>query len=461
MIQIVSLDSLLQKLIEILRIRYPEMDTSSASIINELLVKMPAVAGKLFMDELNNVVQQIDIPSLTGDRLEEVAKTYGLERNKGKKATGSVVFYTTITPSVAGFTIPQNTIVATRAGLVNLTYKTIETVTIYASDYNIDRQRYEKEVKIEATEAGSQYNISAGLITNIQTPVMNIQGVINDSAIVGGTDSETDDELREALIERIVGRNLGTSVGIQARVNRTFDLPSSEIVLVDDDDSERSTGADLFVIFEEFEQVIAETYIYNINNPPYFYLSKQPIDEIVEVKVNGNLTTNWILHKDSSPLRESIFAQDYVEVLNLNNNDSVSFTYKYSRIDKIQEWVDLRENRIPSANLLAKRGDRYNVNLNITVGWRENVIVSNEQSRIISALSLMLDGFDLGEDLDISDIITAVENGYSDIKITSVDFVIVNSFSAVNKYGNTLLPVNQRISVNRKQYLRLGTVVFT
>ncbi len=462
LITVKSLEAIIQQLRDAARIRFPELDTGFTSIENELLFVIHAYAGRVFMQELANIVAQIDLTTLTGERLEEEAKKYGLERSAGKKATGYATFFTTITPPLTGWVIPKGTIVSTRMGITSLNYITQETITIYATDFKTDTNRYEKTASIIAENPGTIYNIGPGLIGIIQTPIENIQGVTNYDFISGGTDEESDDELREALLKRIVGRNIGSVEGIEVRIERQFDLVDAKMILPRELDSERLTGTDLFVIYEAEEQVVGEPFVY-ITGPKEFILSRQPVVRVSEVRVNGVPlnATDWVLVKDNSPTRESIYAKDLVNIIaNLNTNDNISIDYVYSRIDSIQSFIDARENKIPSANIWVKRGRRYNVNIQMSVGFKQDVVIADEQLRIINALTIYLDTFDLGEELDESDLISTIQRGFSNILITSVDFVVIQNFYAVDDYGNVITPVNNRISMDNKSYVRLGTVTF-
>lgn len=456
-----TLDSILRDLKDFARLYYPEFDTGEGALLNDLLFRIHAFAGELFYSELQRVLNQIRWDELKGDILEEEARKYGLVRRFGTKAKGKVIFYTKVTPPSTGISIPARTVVYTRAGFPTFEFETLHDATIYPMDYKIDTGQYEVEVEVQALNPGRDYNVGMGMIRFIQNPIAGIEGVLNRKDLTGGTDEEDDEGLKERLLKRILGRNFGSKMTFEELVESKFNVADAKILEIGEGYN-RSTGPDMVVIFEETFST-SETFIYQsaVNPERRFKPKNQPIQSVVEVRINGVPTTDFVLEKDIDFTRDSIFAKDTIRITTvLNDGDAVGVFYKYFGIGLIQEFIDNEEYKVPSIALWIRAGRRYNVKLNLKVSFLKGKNVALEQDKIREALSIFLSTYDLGEPLDKSDIISTVQKGYADIVIDSVDFVLIDTWEAKDDYGNILVEVNGSFVVPFDGYVRLGDIFF-
>lgn len=125
---------------------------------------------------------------------------FGMEKKEGVKASGTVVFSREKALNAAS-TIPKGTKVSGNG----LTFETTETGTIQAGETE------SSTVAVSPEEAGSDYNIDAGVITSIDTTVpADVVAVTNPYAFTGGTDEETDAEF-EARFTQFINSLSGTN----------------------------------------------------------------------------------------------------------------------------------------------------------------------------------------------------------------------------------------------------------
>ncbi len=109
---------------------------------------------------------------------------FGMEKKSGVKASGVVIFSRDSALNAVS-SIPKGTKVSGSG----LTFETTETGTILAGETSSGT------VAVSPEDVGSDYNISAGVISSIDTTVpADVVSVTNPYAFTGGTDEETDAE---------------------------------------------------------------------------------------------------------------------------------------------------------------------------------------------------------------------------------------------------------------------------
>lgn len=459
-----TLEVFLKELKTFARILYPEFDTGEGSILNDLLFRVHAFAGELLMQELLKVQAQIRMTELSGTDLEEEARKYGIERRSGFRARGKVAFYTRTSPPSIGILIPSSTVVTSSGGLEVLMYRTVEDKTIFPTDYRIDTGRYEVEIMVEAEDVGSKYNIGVGMIRRLQAPLPGIDGVENYEPIVGGTDIETDEELKERLLKRMLGRNFGSVLAYESLVEDNFEVADAKVISPYEEGYLRVTGPDIVVIYEKaFSKIDIFEFNHSVNPEQIFIVTSQPIQDVTQVLINGTPigSDEYQIIKDEGFRVDSIFAKDGVKILRtLNDGDEVSISYRYSAIYEIQNFLMDASVRVPSIDIWVRNGRRFNLDITLQVGFISGVNVTDEKKKITDALSAMLSTYDLGQPIDRSDIVSAVQKGFSDLVITSVDFVRIVNWEAEDAYGNQLVEENGRLIPPIRGFIRLGKVMF-
>lgn len=134
-------------------------------------------------EDLEEILNKVFIDSAFMNGFEEEvikrAAEIGIYRKEGIKATGISTFY-----GAKDTIIQKGTLIQTKN---QLQFKTIENATI--------REIGEVDVKIEAIEIGSRYNVKANTITEMPIQLINITKVTNKSDINSGINIESIEEL--------------------------------------------------------------------------------------------------------------------------------------------------------------------------------------------------------------------------------------------------------------------------
>jgi len=461
-----SSNVLVAELTTFLRAYNRALDTGSTSLTRDLLLTPYSVGGRLVMEQVG-IARDLHILSrTTGGNLADAGGNYQLERSDGDYATVRFTFYNAQQPTTDIF-IPAGTPVQTvgTSFVSSVLFNTIVDVRFPLASvdayYSYDRARYEFTASAVCTEIGARGNIGRELITLLTGSIDQISGVTNLTASSGGIDEEDDDDDRERIKLKNTGRDLNTTDGL-----RGYALDSGFTdgypIRVEDADSERSSGIDLFVI-DPFSSAITETFTYQ----PWiyrYYLTNRPVKEVTAVSsaISGLLAAaDYDIHIDeTSPLRRSVNAVDYINVrlsASLPPGSTFTVTYTYSEdISNFQATLETEENNVLTADPLTKRAFPVNffVNANLTLTVNADGPTTRNKSR--NALSQFLATFRLSDDIQKSDIIIVLQQGYGDFPVDSVDSVIINSYYLQDESGTIMLPVDEVIAVGPSQYVIFG-----
>lgn len=132
---------------------------------------------------LNKVFPQNAYKTGYSEALEESCLQFGIEKKRGRKASGIA----TIT-GISGTKIPSGFIVRTKS---NLQYKTLSDAIITNSIV---------DVGIEAIKIGTDYNVQANNIVEMQIQLVGITSIINKEKLNNGIDEETNEQLYNRLL---------------------------------------------------------------------------------------------------------------------------------------------------------------------------------------------------------------------------------------------------------------------
>ncbi len=149
-----------------------------------------------FYDLLLTIIEKGYTQYTSGEWLELKAEEMGLEKQSGIKTIGMVKMSREDTSG--NVTIKKGSIVGTLTDPQGNTLQYITTEQVVFLD-----GESEISVEVEAEEPGSSYNIGAGYIVNLVTPI-DVDAVINeeDWITTAGTDDETDEALRARCLSR-------------------------------------------------------------------------------------------------------------------------------------------------------------------------------------------------------------------------------------------------------------------
>ena len=158
--------------------------------------------------ELDATIDRAFLGTATGTDLDAIGALIGCSRRAGTKAQGYVRFTANSAPS-SDITIPEGTRVRTLL-LADKTYLSFETY----SDAILEAGNTYVDVLCESVEVGSKYNVSAGLVLKIETPIYGVDSVSNVAAFVGGTDEETDSDYRARIPVYLEGLKRATATAL-------------------------------------------------------------------------------------------------------------------------------------------------------------------------------------------------------------------------------------------------------
>ena len=282
----------------------------------------------------------------------------------------------------------------------------------------------------------------------------------------GGTSAESDEDFKARIQARKTGRDLNTVNGVTSFVE-SAGIIDAHAVRVEDPDSERPTGTDVFVI-DTYIEAATQTFTYQTHIPRY-YFTNLPIVAVtsVESAIAGVVdSANYdVIVDNSSSLRRSVFSQDYIEIrasasLTPGTTFDVSYTYR-ADINQIQTTFDDDNNNVLTADILVKHAYPLSFVLNATLTLFANADGPTTRNRVRNALIQYLATYRLGQNIQKSDIIIVLQEGYGDFAVTSVDAVVINEYYLEDEFGTTYLPIDETITVSDKQYVVHGTATIT
>lgn len=162
--------------------------------------KKKALQLALYLTTANDVQRLID------DQFDKLAANVNVIRTGAQSAVGTVIFYTPSAP-IRDMQVTEGALVSSLGdadqGIPAQTYRVLETKIIPYADrdayYNSQTQRYELEINVEATTAGSAGNTSSYTIKTISSGADTGFLVENPNPIQFGTDIESNHDLASRI----------------------------------------------------------------------------------------------------------------------------------------------------------------------------------------------------------------------------------------------------------------------
>lgn len=156
-----------------------------------------------------------NIEQLTADDADALAANWYVQRSSGTYASGTVrVVFSSARP----LTITEDVTFSTLGGRAFTPRTAVSVTSDQLLSNMLGQGRYAVDVPVVSTAPGAAGNIAAHTI-RLQTGLINVLSVDNDSAFVGGGDGDTTEGLLRTKIPRAISeRSLVTSRGIAARV---------------------------------------------------------------------------------------------------------------------------------------------------------------------------------------------------------------------------------------------------
>lgn len=162
-----------------------DINKSEGTIINDIVSPISLEMGKAYT-EFEKILSLMFLDGMEGSYIDRKVSDYGIYRKAGTKAY-CIVTFTGSNNTV----IPFGALVQAGGGLL---FQTVEEVTILNTS---------ADVKVEALEIGSNYNVDADTINNIPISINGVISVTNSIGAVGGTDTETDESLLNRYLQQL------------------------------------------------------------------------------------------------------------------------------------------------------------------------------------------------------------------------------------------------------------------
>lgn len=464
-----SIETLIGELRTFLRIYNYRLDTGDSSLNKALILYPYAVGGKAVLDQVEDIRDLHILSENEGTEIDDFAGDFKKERSAGRYASVTIIFYTRTTPT-ENITVHAGAQVRTAgtAFVSPAAFSTLSEATFAVSAaetyYSYDRDRYEFAVAGIADDIGSTGNVGAGDIVQLVSSVSGVDGVTNLVASSGGIDEEDDEDLKRRISLAQSGRDLNVVDGLRGYVQDQGFLDAFP-VRVEDADSERITGVDVFVIDNSYA-THTETFTYDPSRERY-YFTLRPV--VAVTSVQGSLagilgTSEYDATIDTtSQYRRSTQGLDYIsfrQTAALTVGESVSVTYTYSEaIRQAQSNLALNTNKILTTDALVKRAYPVYFYLNATLDLTTNADGPATRNKARNAIVQLLSTYRLGDDIQKSDLVVALQEGYGDYPIDTVDAVVINSYYLQDEFGSTYQPIDEVISVGNKQYVVYGRAV--
>lgn len=471
MAEIKSRDTLVTELKTFLQAYNRAIDTGDNGLTRGLIITPYSVGGKAVMDQVSIARDLHVLSKLSGSALDDEGTNYRLERLSGTYATVTLTFYTTSQPT-AEIRIPSGT----QASTSGTTYVSPITFTVIAdarfsvSDapayYNFDRDRYEFSVSATCDQLGSLGTTSANLIIRLLASIPGIQGVTNLTASIGGTDRESDDDFRKRIQAAKLGRDLNTVYGLKNYM-QSLGFADAYPIRLEAVDAERAIGIDVFVVSTTASSV-TENIAYDPAQVTY-NLSYRPVLSVTSVTgaILGTLTTaQYSVNIDeTSQYRRSADANDSITITPgtpLAIGEIVSIVYTYAAaVKQAQDTLELDENYVLTADVLIKNAIPAYLYLTATLNLKANADAPTTREQCRNALSQFLATYRLGDDIQKSDFIIVLQNGYGEYSVTDVDSVSITSYYLQDSLGNVYTATNDVIEVDNKHYVVYGSATIT
>ena len=166
---------------------------------SDVMIRLKVLAAEIYKERAYGeyILRQMFPSTAVGEYLDLHAAERGLTRKPATKAGGNVWFYPA-EETHETILIPAGTVVCSYIDMHRFT--TDADATLNAGDERV-------LVHITAVEPGADYNVRAGTITMIVTPVPGIGEVYNSFPYSNGADTESDDDLRARVTDSYV--NIG------------------------------------------------------------------------------------------------------------------------------------------------------------------------------------------------------------------------------------------------------------
>ena len=216
----------------------------------------------------------------------------------------TVVTFSRIQPPTADITVPVNFPLATAqssATGTSVSFRTIESVVMYgpltvsaSSYYNATTSRYEINVAVASTTAGTSSAVGAYTITQFKRAFPDFEYVTNKYATTGGRGIETNSDLAIRYLTRITGNQEATPSGLKLFSLDNFSNAEDAYVVYGNDVNLTRYTSDAGAVDEWVKCTSALTHQYDTSYPgvrELVPLPRQPLMAVFSVSSGATYYT--------------------------------------------------------------------------------------------------------------------------------------------------------------------------
>jgi uncharacterized phage protein gp47/JayE len=458
----------------------PNIATFVGTVTRDVIIESPAQEFANTYTELDHTQQIQSIvyaANMSTDELDALAYNYGIVRNPGTQAQGTVTFrvrnYTT---SSAVITIPLGTVIATQGTdtLPQVSFVTTQTLVFQPSFaptyFKADSGFYEQTATIQSQNVGAASNVAAGTITVLVSGVSGVDSVINNISTTEGTDIESNTALGQRIQIKLSGNNIGTPNGITSLMRTNPSVTDAIIVGPNDSEMLRSQfGGEVDVyILGEVLSTATDVDIYSASGNQQYILQHEPARTVSSVTglVLGTPTTfvqgidySFVTDPDILLLGSTKMGS-YILWLPVaggathpDDNTNITIQYVYdSLIESLQLLLDDDGAHIVTSDILVKEANLATIGVTCDVTLFSGILFSDAISAVQTAVTNYINGLGLGDNIDRSNIIEVIQN------VSSIDSVDVSTL-ILTKNAVPIPTAQQRLPITKTEYPRTGTVV--
>lgn len=471
-----SLSTIINDLVNYLKAKRPSVPTFVGTTTRDIIIEAPAQEFDRVYQELEHTQQLQSIEyasSMSTSELDDLAVNYGLVRLTGTQASGTITFQIrNFSTSSSTVTIPIGTVVATQGSdtIPQVSFVTTQAVTFTPSQapsyFNPTTGLYERNGAILASSIGSASNVGAGTITKLISSVPGIDSVNNFSATTGGTDIESNEAFAARIQTKLSGNNIGTPNGIVNLIRTNSNVLDATVVTPNDSEMLRNEfggEVDVYIVGESVAST-SDTFLYSTTASQSFVPLHQPVRSITSVMgLAGSSPRTFVLNTDYSFVTDtttlfngSVFLQNRI-VFNIggtnpDNGTVITVNYTYNQlVESLQALVDDNSNHIVASDILIKEASRTLIDTTVDISLIPGYQTSTVTSAVQTAISTYINNLGLGDNIDKSDIVFAIED------VDGVDQVNLDTLT-LEKNGVALSSTEQRLKISKTEYPRTDTI---
>lgn len=427
--------------------------------IPDIIVQPSALVLEDQNDRIRNVSQLILLEGQEDfDNIDVEAFVYNefLTRNEGGRSSTTVIFSRATAPQI-DLTVQKNFPIGTTPDeetgetvvFVTTESKTMPVATA-ASYYNLETERYELEVAVQATTSGKIGEVGPGKINRPLRPLSGFDSVENRSRSSVVVDRETNAKLLERYSISIIGSQISVQNGLRLFIISQFQDAGDVLVVFAGDPlitraGEDSGAIDVFITGSQSLTRSEEVEFLGIGQ--LIVLDNQPVQDIVNIS-GYILGVDYEFVKDTTGVSNSVRAQDGIRFLSSGSTPTIgsSIDVDYQQdilVSNIQAALDSADTNVGGQDPLIRTGTQADTTLTARLTVLPGFSFTTIQSTVVNAIVDYINSLGLGEDVEKSDIQAVVRS------ISGVDNFV---FQILDRVGGT---ANEDILIDKNEFARI------